>query len=442
MNRLRSSHGGQGRIAATLALVALLFAPAAAQNGNSAWLSWARANHYPIATVQSSEGDTFDDLQFFKTVLKDRRLVQLGESGHGVAEFNHAKVRLIKFLHQQMGFDVIAFESGLFECFNADATVAVHTPVLLMRNCIFGVWHTNEVLPLFEYIKSTQGTARPLTLAGFDTQMSSGLGASYRPAFFANLVRAIDPARATVVENTDRDHTTRYYQASQTYPKTAEASLTEFYGGLELFFQEHRGRLTEQFGPALPLVAERAAYSMLRFMEQMRAFADRPTDNGPDGGGGIRDFGMANNLTFLANDLYPGRKIMVWAHNFHIRHDNPATTSRQPTMGQWIRERFRNELYTIGLYMDRGTAAQNNRAVYTINPGLVNSMEWVMANTGAPLLFMDFLHQQRVDGNSWMFVSTTQREWGTNPFTMVPRNQYDGVLFIDTVKSPSYLSFQ
>ena len=100
----------------------------------------------------------------------------------------------------------------------------------------------------------------------------------------------------------------------------------------------------------------------------MRAFADRPTDTGPDGGGGIRDFGMANNLTFLANDLYPGRKIMVWAHNFHIRHDNPATTSRQPTMGQWIRERFRNELYTIGLYMDRGTAAQNNRVVYYHQP--------------------------------------------------------------------------
>ena len=118
------------------------------------------------------------------------------------------------------------------------------------------------------------------------------------------------------------------------------------------------------FGRALPLVAERAAYSMLRFMEQMRASVDRPTDRGPDGGGGIRDFGMANNLTFLANDLYPGRKIMVWAHNFHIRHDNSATASFQPTMGQWIRERFRDELYTIGLYMDRGTAAQNNRVVY------------------------------------------------------------------------------
>ena len=125
--------------------------------------------------------------------------------------------------------------------------MADQTALLLMRNCIFGVWHTNEVLPLFEYIKSTQGTARPLTLAGFDTQMSSGLGASYRPAFFANLVRAIDPTRATVVESTDREHIIRWSQAQQTYPKTAQASLTEFYGGLELFFQEHRDRLTEQF---------------------------------------------------------------------------------------------------------------------------------------------------------------------------------------------------
>ncbi len=167
--------------AATLALVALLLAPAAAQNGNAAWLSWARANHHPIATIHPTESDTFDDLQFFKTVLKDRRLVQLGESGHGVAEFNHAKVRLIQFLHQQMGFDVLAFESGLFECYNASHTAAANTALATMRNCIFGVWHTNEVLPLFEYIKSTQGTARPLTLAGFDTQMSSSAGVFREP---------------------------------------------------------------------------------------------------------------------------------------------------------------------------------------------------------------------------------------------------------------------
>ena len=65
-----------------------------------------------------------------------------------------------------------------------------------------------------------------------------------------------------------------------------------------------------------------------------------------------------------------------------------------------------------------------------------------MTSTASPVLFMDFLQQQRSDGNSWMYQQTVQREWGINPFTMIPRNQYDGVLFIDTVKSPSYLPFQ
>ena len=423
----------------SLIAVVLLLAPVAAQNGNTAWTTWARANHHPVAHVQSPDGDTFADLQFFKTVLQDRRIVQLGESGHGVAEFNHAKVRLIKFLHQQMGYDVIAFESALFECYNADKAAATTAAMTTMRGCIFGVWHTNEVLPLFDYIKSTWTTERPLTLAGFDTQISSS-SVRARPSFFHDVVTVIDPARAATVLATDTQNVDEYLRGGAQFAKTNEARLSEFYGGLEDFFRENRERLQAHFGanPA-PRIAERSAWSMLRFMEQLRAGLDRPTDTSETGGGGIRDAGMANNFAFLANELYAGRKIMVWAHNFHIRHDNTATTSRQPTMGQYLREAFRNELYTIGLYMDRGTAAQNNRIVYSINPGPVDSMEWVMANSGSPTLFMDFLHQSRSDGNSWMFQSTVQREWGTNAFRMIPRDQYDGVLFIDSVKSPAYI---
>ena len=428
------------RLTSTIVLVVVLLAPASAQNGNSAWVSWARANHHPIASVQTFEGDTFADLQFFKTILKDRRIVQLGESGHGVAEFNHAKVRLIKFLHQHMGFDVMAFESGLYECYNANGQASALTT---MRSCIFGVWHTEEVRALFDYIVETRQTDRPLIIAGFDTQMSSSLGVLGRPTFFAKMVQAIDPQRAATVQTTDQLYigSIAGSAAGGSYAVANEARLTEFYGGLELFFQEHRERLEEVFGPEQQKIAQRAAWSMLRFMEQLRAGVQRPGDLSDEGGGAIRDFGMANNLTFLANDLYPGKKIMVWAHNFHIRHDNTATTSRQPTMGLWIRERFRDQLYTIGLYMDRGTAAQNNRVVYPINPGPTDSMEWVMANTGSPALFMDFLHQQRNDGNSWMFESTVQRDWGVNAFRMIPRNQYDGVLFVDAVRAPSYLPF-
>jgi erythromycin esterase len=150
---------------------------------------------------------------------------------------------------------------------------------------------------------------------------------------------------------------------------------------------------------------------------------------------------MADNLTVLARDLYADRRILIWAHNFHVRHDNASTASVQRTMGSFIAERFRPELYTIGLYMNQGTAATNDRSIYVIRPAATASMEWVLASTGPPALFVDFLHQTEEPGNAWMFQPIVTREWGVTPLTLIPRDQYDGVLLIDRVRSPNYLRF-
>jgi erythromycin esterase-like protein len=65
-------------------LVATLASAVLAQNDTAAWIAWTRANHFPIASIVSTPQDDFADLRFFKDVIGERRLVQLGESGHGV----------------------------------------------------------------------------------------------------------------------------------------------------------------------------------------------------------------------------------------------------------------------------------------------------------------------------------------------------------------------
>jgi erythromycin esterase len=415
-----------------LALVTLLLVPTSVwAQAEAEWVSWAREHHHPIASIVSTPTDQYADLQFLRSVLDGRRIVELGESGHGVAEFSQAKVRLIKFLHEQMGFDVLAFESGLFECFMANRLTG--SGAQMMQSSIFGVWFTEDVKELFNYIKQTQQTDRPLILAGFDTQTSSGTGTAQRPRFLHSVIDAVDHDYATEVFNFDSE-TIPALRAGSAYAAANETRLIEFYERLLRFLQDRRADLAAVFpGDPRPLIAERTAYSVIQYVRQLAAGTNNPRVTE------IRDSGMAENYTFLARELYPGRKIITWAHNFHIRHAN-ASASGSPTMGTFIAERFRPELYTIGLYMNRGTAAFNDRSVYAIQPALAASMEGVLAAAGPANLFVDFIHQTRQTGTEWFFSRIVTREWGTNSVFMVPREQYDGVLFIDSVTPPKYVT--
>jgi hypothetical protein len=53
--------------------------------------------------------------------------------------------------------------------------------------------------------------------------------------------------------------------------------------------------------------------------------------------------------------------------------------------------------------------------------------------------FVDFSQVRREAGSEWMWRPITALYWGMNAERFVPRNEYDGVLFIDTAHVPRYL---
>src|SRR5690606_37463529 len=68
--------------------------------------AWLRSHAHPVAL----EAERFDDLEFLRPLLEGKRVVQLGENSHGVREYNLVKARIVRLLHQELGYDVIAFE--------------------------------------------------------------------------------------------------------------------------------------------------------------------------------------------------------------------------------------------------------------------------------------------------------------------------------------------
>ena len=68
----------------------------------------------PLRSLSPGDDD-FSDLEPLARAIGSARIVQLGEQGHGAGAAFEARVRLIKFLHQRMGFDVVVWESGMFD---------------------------------------------------------------------------------------------------------------------------------------------------------------------------------------------------------------------------------------------------------------------------------------------------------------------------------------
>ena len=56
------------------------------------------------------------DFRFLDKALKDVDIVLLGEISHGDGKTFIVKTELIKYLHKNLDFDVLVFESGMVEC--------------------------------------------------------------------------------------------------------------------------------------------------------------------------------------------------------------------------------------------------------------------------------------------------------------------------------------
>lgn len=397
---------------------ALRLAPSSIPTIEPAWRADVLARRHPVRSLFS---DDFSDLQFLKPLLKDKRIVLLGEPAHGVAETSWAKVRLIKFLHRELGFDTVAFEGSVDQCHDADKAIGTLAPQEVMARCLFTIWQTHEVRGLFDYMAAVRKGPRPLALAGFDVQFS---GAAVDKTRLPGMLARADSSLAARLGDHERE-----LLAGK--PLTAEraAELRAYYDEVAKTLAARRTDLAAAGHAAAEIdVAIRTAHARA-WLARRNPYLDVAMSIP---GNAVRDAGMAEQLDFLLDDAqHPQRKIIVWAHNMHVI--NAHAPGDFVGMGEVLAARRRSRMYTVGFYVGRGMLSNGHEAPWTVAPPPPETVEGVIANGGLRYAFVDFSQAAPGPATAWFNGENTVREFGTVAKKIVPARSYDGIFYIDTV---------
>ena len=123
------------------------------------------------AIVALSENPNIEDFDFLKKELEGVQVVMLGESSHYDGNVFEMKTKIVKFLHQEMGFNTIAFESGIYDVWKAQKEIesGMNTKEAFV-NSLFSIWSkSNEFQSFIDFYDKNK---TELKLFGFDYQFT------------------------------------------------------------------------------------------------------------------------------------------------------------------------------------------------------------------------------------------------------------------------------
>jgi erythromycin esterase len=394
-------------------------------------VEWLKAHAVKIGAIdpRDTNADDYSDLEPLRSLVGDCRIVMLGEATHEDGATYLAKIRLVKFLHQEMGFEVLAIEGdsigyrGLNEALRDSKTSLAEAS----RRVAWRV--VSEMDLLYEHVRQNQDSPKPLILEGIDYMITSPWA---ERKFLADLATFFDPLENEPLseEHLEFIATARSWAHHRTrqVPDSSEDAVERI--------EELMKVVESRREPLIAAHGKEHFELMRRYLAGFRHnyIYGKTAEDGTRWN--IRDRGMASNVEWLAKEVYPDKKMIIWAASAHTAQRLPEVVPNFPnsfSLGQGVVDAFGEKVYSVAFVSydgELGAVVEDRPAARRkMTTAPEGSLEHLLTTAGFEYALVDM--KRRTEGH-WLRGPINARPMGHSSYTARWSRNFDAFFFIRT----------
>ena len=430
-------------------LSALLLAHhSSAQDTVQVVTKWLKQNAIPIKHVEAGHG--FADLQPLKEILKDVRIVGLGEATHGTREFFTMKHRMLEFLVTEMNFNAFALEASYAACqpINEYVLYGKGDPATVLTGQGYVVWDTEELAEMLNWLRTYNQSVpdeKKVKFYGLDLS-NNEIGRKE----VLDYLRRVAPGKAAATDSLFRVLAKEEAKWPMQIDSETENTLLQMLPRLQDlidYLAVNKDRFVSsssstEFDQTLQYARVMKQWLMANTTALLPPFIDK---------GFMRSIYMAENLMYLVDQGGPQAKFVVWEHNGHISRER-VFFDGQNNLGYYLRRKYGDGYYALSLEFNEGSfqtrillpgKVLGDLKVVTVPPAPVGSLPSYLSRTNIGDLILNlrapvenpvveqWLHSpQKVYWVGWVYPEESQ-DFILALAVKAVKREYDGILFIN-----------
>lgn len=367
----------------------------------------------------TSDLSDFKDLTALRESLKGVEIVALGEQSHGLGEVFNAKTELVKFLHKELGFDLVLFESGYGDGALAWERLDSLSPIAFTNSFSSNhYYNSEEILTLVTYVKSQK---QSLKINGFDCQPQQ----NYLIKRMAEIAQPIDSVLAKSVKFEMRSFNYLYQFEKDKDTISFNKQLDRFFNFLNVynsFLNQHQQELINSGTTKNEIDAIIESNQIFKKTYSEIKIGDLwgwpfSLNN--------RDKSMFEIIKWY-KEKNPTSKIIIWAQNSHIENKSKPNQTIN-WMGHSLKKTYGDKYYSIGSIVYSGKDLLGNNGPFEFESSNNTYLAYHLNQFKKDKFVLDLRAHEKPDFTNQLLLG--MESYG-NISGFIAKDRFDGLLFI------------